>query len=116
MAAQGGDRKSTRLNSSHRCIPYAVFCLKKKKLQGWESHLPVHLLPPALRQEACGIYVHSASHSKSYFFFFNEPATPEIYPLPLPAALPISPPPRFSEVPADAHEPGLVIAHEGGFP
>src|SRR5437762_5454616 len=26
-----GDRKSTRLNSSHRCISYAVFCLKKKK-------------------------------------------------------------------------------------
>src|SRR5437879_6843932 len=33
-AANGGtrivDRKSTRLNSSHRCISYAVFCLKKK--------------------------------------------------------------------------------------
>src|SRR5437762_7537708 len=29
------DRKSTRLNSSHRCISYAVFCLKKKK----KSHL-----------------------------------------------------------------------------
>src|SRR5437764_4727219 len=27
----GRDRKSTRLNSSHRCISYAVFCLKKKK-------------------------------------------------------------------------------------
>ena len=26
------DRKSTRLNSSHRCISYAVFCLKKKKV------------------------------------------------------------------------------------
>src|SRR5207248_3905175 len=26
-----GDRKSTRLNSSHRTISYAVFCLKKKK-------------------------------------------------------------------------------------
>src|SRR5437879_10857102 len=25
------DRKSTRLNSSHRCISYAVFCLKKKR-------------------------------------------------------------------------------------
>src|SRR5437879_7073542 len=25
------DRKSTRLNSSHRCISYAVFCLKKNK-------------------------------------------------------------------------------------
>src|SRR5436189_3832248 len=27
-----GDRKSTRLNSSHRCISYAVFCLKKKMI------------------------------------------------------------------------------------
>src|SRR5258708_36416692 len=26
-----GDRKSTRLNSSHQIISYAVFCLKKKK-------------------------------------------------------------------------------------
>src|SRR5437762_7495503 len=31
------DRKSTRLNSSHRCISYAVFCLKKKKLNYDES-------------------------------------------------------------------------------
>src|SRR3712207_8000189 len=29
----GGDRKSTRLNSSHANISYAVFCLKKKKLK-----------------------------------------------------------------------------------
>src|SRR5699024_12256803 len=28
-----GDRKSTRLNSSHVSISYAVFCLKKKKIQ-----------------------------------------------------------------------------------
>src|SRR5688572_31694949 len=28
---RGGDRKSTRLNSSHSQISYAVFCLKKKK-------------------------------------------------------------------------------------
>src|SRR5205085_3300492 len=28
-----GDRKSTRLNSSHSQISYAVFCLKKKKLK-----------------------------------------------------------------------------------
>ena len=27
------DRKSTRLNSSHRCISYAVFCLKKKNVR-----------------------------------------------------------------------------------
>ena len=31
LANQGLDRKSTRLNSSHGYISYAVFCLKKKK-------------------------------------------------------------------------------------
>src|SRR5207248_11163804 len=31
MSAVAEDRKSTRLNSSHRTISYAVFCLKKKK-------------------------------------------------------------------------------------
>src|SRR5438309_8246805 len=30
-ALSDGDRKSTRLNSSHSSISYAVFCLKKKK-------------------------------------------------------------------------------------
>src|SRR5690625_5426180 len=30
---RGGDRKSTRLNSSHVAISYAVFCLKKKKIK-----------------------------------------------------------------------------------
>src|SRR5256885_8067367 len=33
-----GDRKSTRLNSSHLVISYAVFCLKKKKIYH-TSHL-----------------------------------------------------------------------------
>src|SRR2546430_5164767 len=31
------DRKSTRLNSSHSQISYAVFCLKKKKIAHWDS-------------------------------------------------------------------------------
>src|SRR5258708_25625100 len=31
------DRKSTRLNSSHQIISYAVFCLKKKKQETKES-------------------------------------------------------------------------------
>src|SRR3712207_8374484 len=31
LRADRGDRKSTRLNSSHANISYAVFCLKKKK-------------------------------------------------------------------------------------
>src|SRR5438094_6776051 len=35
------DRKSTRLNSSHRTISYAVFCLKKKKKDNQQpSRLP----------------------------------------------------------------------------
>src|SRR5690242_21029017 len=32
------DRKSTRLNSSHMSISYAVFCLKKKKLKKSYTH------------------------------------------------------------------------------
>src|SRR5256885_8656685 len=36
--ARGRDRKSTRLNSSHLEISYAVFCLKKKKKQHQNSH------------------------------------------------------------------------------
>src|SRR3712207_8255214 len=32
------DRKSTRLNSSHANISYAVFCLKKKKLKQLHTH------------------------------------------------------------------------------
>src|SRR5256885_8467804 len=34
-----GDRKSTRLNSSHLVISYAVFCLKKKKKKRTYTHL-----------------------------------------------------------------------------
>src|SRR4051812_49810952 len=39
-----GDRKSTRLNSSHMSISYAVFCLKKKK----QCTLCEHFLQVAL--------------------------------------------------------------------
>src|SRR2546429_7198023 len=38
----GVDRKSTRLNSSHGYISYAVFCLKKKKIYNLYSHVVVH--------------------------------------------------------------------------
>src|SRR2546430_7891305 len=49
-AQRGGqDRKSTRLNSSHSQISYAVFCLKKKKKKNKQSHLlptdTVHIHP-----------------------------------------------------------------------
>src|SRR3989449_4375420 len=36
------DRKSTRLNSSHGYISYAVFCLKKKKKISKRSHTYIH--------------------------------------------------------------------------
>src|SRR2546430_5244058 len=42
LAARPGDRKSTRLNSSHSQISYAVFCLKKKKVT------PVNAYPEGL--------------------------------------------------------------------
>src|SRR5688572_31736591 len=37
-AGSGSDRKSTRLNSSHSQISYAVFCLKKKKNKNEELY------------------------------------------------------------------------------
>src|SRR3712207_8641935 len=37
---RGADRKSTRLNSSHANISYAVFCLKKKKLILRQDNIP----------------------------------------------------------------------------
>src|SRR2546430_9965555 len=44
-----GDRKSTRLNSSHSQISYAVFCLKKKK----SSHIACTPTPTKPEQVAC---------------------------------------------------------------
>src|SRR5260221_4958541 len=45
------DRKSTRLNSSHTVISYAVFCLKKKKIA---KHLVISCWPrPARKGERC---------------------------------------------------------------
>src|SRR2546430_6436032 len=41
--AETGDRKSTRLNSSHSQISYAVFCLKKKKNYKQFAHHYTHL-------------------------------------------------------------------------
>src|SRR2546422_7535530 len=39
-----GDRKSTRLNSSHGYISYAVFCFKKKKILGEVPTLAAHFV------------------------------------------------------------------------
>src|SRR6266487_209042 len=95
------DRKSTRLNSSHPSISYAVFCLKKKNR--------LRPNPPLLRQTPVAVYtvrpvVHRESgarrglpadiprrhvHGALLLFFFNDTATTEIYTLSLHDALPI---------------------------
>src|SRR2546430_10494662 len=45
MGPLAEDRKSTRLNSSHSQISYAVFCLKKKKSEGSYNPLSSHGRP-----------------------------------------------------------------------
>src|SRR5579864_4915875 len=72
------DRKSTRLNSSHMSISYAVFCLKKKKPDLAGRGLSLTQLTRAIRQPWCVMS-----------FFFNDTATTEIYTLSLHDALPI---------------------------
>src|SRR5438105_11889768 len=47
------DRKSTRLNSSHEWISYAVFCLKKKKQNGVPT--TTRVLRPATIMQSAGI-------------------------------------------------------------
>src|SRR2546422_1075316 len=79
-----GDRKSTRLNSSHGYISYAVFCLKKKKNKLAPSK---HNWIPSLSQSVLRL----RSCPFDSFFFFNDTATTEIYTLSLHDALPISP-------------------------
>src|SRR3954462_1407481 len=96
------DRKSTRLNSSHTIISYAVFCLKKKS-PGWRQH--TRRLERPYRGEVgarecarrSSVAVCVASCCPSFyppphllaFFFFNDTATTEIYTLSLHDALPI---------------------------
>src|SRR3954449_931653 len=75
------DRKSTRLNSSHTLISYAVFCLKKKKKTILQSQPSVkhksqwhiyHTLSCLLSTSAC-LLVFLASFPPvcfSFFFFF----------------------------------------------
>src|SRR2546430_8533029 len=41
------DRKSTRLNSSHSQISYAVFCLKKKKITTHSITIPLSTIDPS---------------------------------------------------------------------
>src|SRR2546430_11141750 len=51
VSRRAGDRKSTRLNSSHSQISYAVFCLKKKKKKRAEYYLLLctHTITTVLR-------------------------------------------------------------------
>src|ERR1039458_7962088 len=98
------DRKSTRLNSSHLGISYAVFCLKKTNSTSRPSArtLAGATTPrrgPAPRRptrRAAGPPAASNREVPSerralLFFFFNDTATTEIYTLSLHDALPIYP-------------------------
>src|SRR5476649_110284 len=80
MPMRAPDRKSTRLNSSHTVISYAVFCLKKKNM--------------ALRTPRTAEKNRSTRLISRIFLvlvlFFNDTATTEIYTLSLHDALPIS--------------------------
>src|SRR5215831_16915044 len=89
------DRKSTRLNSSHLGISYAVFCLKKKKksFNTTPSKNTSGVGSPSFHSEAeiflsigCRI---RAPFISPLFFFFYDTATTEIYTLSLHDALPI---------------------------
>src|SRR6266498_3773331 len=53
--ARASDRKSTRLNSSHVRISYAVFCLKKKKKAGEQSHIDQKDRSISYASHACAI-------------------------------------------------------------
>src|SRR2546428_8780586 len=52
---QQGDRKSTRLNSSHDQISYAVFCLKKKKKGHTSSAWHSQTLARHIPRSRCGL-------------------------------------------------------------
>src|SRR6185436_6968232 len=77
------DRKSTRLNSSHQIISYAVFCLKKKNHQGCAGSCRHVARPRRPHPDAPDTH-------RGLTFFFNDTATTEIYTLSLHDALPIS--------------------------
>src|ERR1022692_4101108 len=97
-SAAGGriDRKSTRLNSSHLVISYAVFCLKKKNstnMGDLDRHTDHVRLFHRLYTKEIGVLTDGLLRSPfsltEAFFFFNDTATTEIYTLSLHDALPI---------------------------
>src|SRR5215813_2872848 len=81
-----GDRKSTRLNSSHVRISYAVFCLKTTSSPSSEGTAVAH----SGSIYALGGRDVTQNHIYLRYFFFNDTATTEIYTLSLHDALPIS--------------------------
>src|ERR1022692_3586725 len=96
------DRKSTRLNSSHLVISYAVFCLKKKIIPSHErveSSLDERRRVLTFTRTGPGRVVGDSMWRAAicattwvlvtFFFFFNDTATTEIYTLSLHDALPI---------------------------
>src|SRR5256884_1990344 len=64
------DRKSTRLNSSHGYISYAVFCLKKKKhtAEWQEARLSPHRISRAAGPQRSQHLVQYASHSREQYY------------------------------------------------
>src|ERR1039457_989132 len=80
--ASSTDRKSTRLNSSHLVISYAVFCLKKKTDAGRQGAVRL----TALRRN--GSMGAGSLRGVLHFsgFFFNDTGPPEFPPLPLQTA------------------------------
>src|SRR5690625_1706150 len=87
------DRKSTRLNSSHVAISYAVFCLKKKTVNN-VGHIDLSAQGKGTRHDSA--VASPAPHSLSNYIppllsvsLSHATATPEIYPLSLHDALPI---------------------------
>src|SRR5579859_2566029 len=89
------DRKSTRLNSSHSQISYAVFCLKKKNNATMLTNYFLSAIPgpagapPAGDGGAARPRPAALAVKLAVGFFFNDTATTEIYTLSLHDALPI---------------------------
>src|SRR5215203_386636 len=110
------DRKSTRLNSSHANISYAVFCLKKKKKTPlWFSFCTSNcslVITRALLRVAslrvASLRFALLRFALLIFFFFNDTATTEIYTLSLHDALPISRRQLFARARFAAHQHGRV--------
>src|ERR1017187_6995223 len=85
------DRKSTRLNSSHRCISYAVFCLKKTPFAHatrFETVKDLLVLVGAFLSSSQAFAEFLGGKSTIVGSFLNNTAPPVIYALCLHVALP----------------------------